>query len=102
MVEAPAAAAPVVARPAADGVLVPITIFVVLASVPVAALAAGQGYVVDLATRVMIFAIAAIALDLMVGVAGRLSFGPAAFIGVGAYATGILAAHGMSDALLSL
>jgi branched-chain amino acid transport system permease protein len=102
MAEVPVAAAPVLARPAADGVLVPITIFVVLASVPLAALAAGQGYVVDLATRVMIFAIAAIALDLMVGFAGRLSFGHAAFIGVGAYATGILAAHGISDVLLSL
>ena len=41
-------------------------------------------------TRVMIFAIAALALDLLVGYGALVSFGHAAFIGLGAYAVGIL------------
>ena len=55
---------------------------------PARRFAAGEGYVLDLATRVMIFAIAAVALDLLVGYAGLVSFGHAAFVGIGAYATG--------------
>ena len=53
-------------------------------------------------TRVMIFAIAALALDLLVGYGALVSFGHAAFIGIGAYAVGILAAHGISDVLVAL
>ena len=49
----------------------------------------------------MIFAIAALALDLIVGYGGLISFGHAAFIGLGAYAVGILASHGIGDALVS-
>ena len=51
-------------------------------------------------TRVMIFAIAALALDLLIGYGALVSFGHAAFIGLGAYAVGILAAHGIGDALI--
>jgi branched-chain amino acid transport system permease protein len=51
---------------------------------------------------VMIFAIAALALDLLVGYGGMISFGHAAFIGLGAYAVGILASYGVSDALVAL
>ena len=47
----------------------------------------------------MVFAVAAVALDLLVGYAGLISFGHAAFIGIGAYAVGILSAHGIGDAL---
>jgi len=50
----------------------------------------------------MIFAIAALALDLLVGYGGMISFGHAAFIGLGAYAVGILASYGVSDALVAL
>src|SRR2546430_616030 len=51
---------------------------------------------------VLIFAIAALALDLIVGYGGLVSFGHAAFIGIGAYAVGIPASHGVNDALISL
>ena len=44
----------------------------------------------SLVTRVMIFAIAALALDLLIGYGALVSFGHAAFIGLGAYAVGIL------------
>jgi branched-chain amino acid transport system permease protein len=89
------------ARPAA-GVLLPAAMFAGLAAVPVIAMALAQSYLLDLATRTMIFAIAALALDLLVGYAGLLSFGHAAFIGIGAYAVGILSAHHVADALIAL
>ena len=88
-------------RPAGRVVL-PAAIFAVFAAVPVVAVAVAQGYVIDLAIRTMIFAIAALALDLLVGYAGLVSFGHAAFIGIGAYAVGILAAHHIGDALIAL
>jgi branched-chain amino acid transport system permease protein len=50
----------------------------------------------------MIFAIAALALDLLVGYGALGSFGHAAFVGLGAYAVGILSSHGINDALISL
>jgi branched-chain amino acid transport system permease protein len=80
----------------------PIAIFLVLAALPVAAPLAGGEHLLSLGSRVMIFAIAAVALDLLVGYGALISFGHAAFIGLGAYAVGILATHGIGDALVSL
>src|SRR5262252_7219683 len=80
----------------------PLGIFLVLAVLPLVALSIGDSYLVSLGARVMIFAIAAVALDLLVGYGGLISLGHAAFIGLGAYAVGILAAHGIGDALLAL
>jgi branched-chain amino acid transport system permease protein len=82
--------------------VLPISIFLVLAILPLVALATGSGYLVSLGARIMIFAIAAVALDLLLGYGGLISFGHAAFIGLGAYAVGILAAHGLDDALIAL
>jgi branched-chain amino acid transport system permease protein len=86
--------------PASD--LVPLTIFVLLALMPALASLGSEIYLLNLFTRVMIFAIAALALDLIVGYGALVSFGHAAFIGLGAYAVGILAFHGMNEVLLSL
>src|SRR5262249_11814054 len=80
----------------------PIAIFLVLVVVPIVAPFAGGGYLLSFSARVMIFATAAVALDLLVGYCGLISFGHAAFIGLGAYAVGILSAHGLSDMLISL
>jgi branched-chain amino acid transport system permease protein len=80
----------------------PAGIFLALALLPFLAHLAGSGYLVTLGARVMIFAIAALALDLLVGYGGMISFGHAAFIGLGAYAVGILASYGVSDALVAL
>ncbi len=60
---------------------------------PVAAQATGNGFYVDLAARILIFALAAASLDLILGYGGMVSFGFAAFLGVGAYTVGILAWH---------
>jgi branched-chain amino acid transport system permease protein len=82
--------------------LLPAAIFLLSALLPAFAALSAQHYLIDLGTRVMIFAVAAVALDLLVGYAGLISFGHAAFIGIGAYAVGILAAEGIGDALISL
>jgi branched-chain amino acid transport system permease protein len=50
-----------------------------------------NAYYVKLATRMMIFGLAAVSVDLLLGYCGLVSFGHAAFIGVGAYSVGILA-----------
>src|SRR5262249_6137967 len=98
----PPALSAVRARMANADIVVPGLIFGVLAGLPLAALVVPEGYLLDLATRIMIFSIAAVALDLVVGYGALVSFGHAAFIGLGAYAVGILAAHGIGEALVSL
>ena len=80
----------------------PVAIFIVLALVPIAAATGAENYLLSLVTRVMIFAIAAVALDFLVGYGGLVSFGHAASVGLGAYAVGILGSHGLGDALLTL
>ena len=80
----------------------PLAIFLVFALVPLFASLIGQAHVLSLVTRVMIFSIAALALDLLIGYGALVSFGHAAFVGLGAYAVGILASHGINDALVSL
>jgi len=84
------------------GDAIAITVFAVLAIFPLLAKFGTEGYLLALVTRVMIFAIAAIALDLIVGFGALVSFGHAAFVGLGAYAVGILASHGITDALVAL
>ena len=46
-----------------------------------------------LATRMAILALAAVGLNLALGLGGLVSFGHAAFFGIGGYAAGILANH---------
>jgi branched-chain amino acid transport system permease protein len=83
-------------------VALPVLMFLLFAVVPLLAFFTGERYLVDLATRVMIFAVAAVSLDLVVGYGGLISFGHAAFVGLGAYAVGILADKGIDDALVAL
>ena len=80
-------------------VIMPLLLFAFLALVP---LASGETYLLNRFIRIMIFAIAAIGLDLMVGYGGLISFGHAAFMGIGAYAVGILAEHSINEAALAL
>lgn len=63
-----------------------------------ALLAQGTGhvFVVTMATKAAIFALAAVGLNLVLGYGGMVSFGHAAFFGIGGYVCGILASHGMS------
>jgi branched-chain amino acid transport system permease protein len=97
-----AALAPGRSRRFYSGLVLPALVFAIFALIPMAAAATAESYVLALVTRVMIFAIAAIALDLLVGYGALVSFGHAAFIGLGAYAVGILSAHGIGEGLLAL
>jgi branched-chain amino acid transport system permease protein len=71
-----------------------------LALVPVAAAALNQPFYVDLFRRIMIFAIAALSLDLILGYGGMVSFGHAAYLGVGAYAVAVPALYGLHSGWL--
>ncbi len=64
-----------------------------LAILPPVFLWTGHAFYLDLATRLVILAIAAVSLNLILGFGGMVSFGHAAFIGLGAYAVGIPAHH---------
>jgi branched-chain amino acid transport system permease protein len=68
-----------------------------LALAPVYALLFDEPFLVSLLTRVVILAIAAASLNLILGYGGMVSFGHAAYIGVGGYTVGILAYHGAAS-----
>jgi branched-chain amino acid transport system permease protein len=70
----------------------------VLAAVPLVAGLVNQPFYLDLFRRIMIFAIAAVSLDIILGYGGMVSFGHAAYLGIGAYAVAIPALHGVHSA----
>jgi len=80
---------------------VPIVLFAALALVPVYAAVFDDRFVMLFATRILILAIAALSLDFILGLGAMVSFGHAAFIGLGAYAVGILAHHDIWAAWIS-
>ena len=81
--------------------LVNLALALLLLAVPLAANALGEPFYVTLATRVAILALAATGLNIALGLGGLVSFGHAAFFGIGGYAAGILATHAFSgDPLL--
>jgi len=80
------------------GILV--ALLLLLAAVPPVAALLNEPFYLDLLRRVMIFAIAAISLNLILGYGGMVSFGHAAYLGIGAYAVGILDHHGISNGWL--
>ena len=60
-----------------------------------------QGFYVSLASRMLIFALAATSLNLVIGFGGMVSFGHAAFFGTGAYCVAILASCGVVSAAVA-
>jgi branched-chain amino acid transport system permease protein len=73
-----------------------------LLALPPVMIAIGQPYYLDLVRRIMILAIAAVSLNLILGYGGLVSFGHAAYIGIGAYAVGILGFYGFFNGWLHL
>ncbi len=59
-----------------------------------------QPFYIDLVRRIMILAVAAVSLNLILGYGGMVSFGHAAYIGIGAYAVGILGFYGLFNGWL--
>jgi len=81
-------------------VLVIAAVLLALAAVPPLAAAFDQPFYLDLFRRIMIFAIAALSLNLILGYGAMVSFGHAAYLGIGAYAVGILAYYGIDNGFL--
>jgi len=75
---------------------------VILLALPPILQAIGQPFYIDLVRRIMILAIAAVSLNLILGYGGMVSFGHAAYIGIGAYAVGILGFYGFFNGWLQL
>ncbi|MEL6838971.1 MAG: branched-chain amino acid ABC transporter permease [Pseudomonadota bacterium] len=71
---------------------------VLLLIVPIWAHLAGEPFTITLATRAVIFALAAVGLNIALGLGGLVSLGHAAFFGIGGYAMGILAFHAQTFA----
>lgn len=72
-----------------------------LAALPPLLQATGLEFYTVVATRVLIFAIAATSLNLILGFGGLVSFGHAAFVGLGAYTVGVLMDAGVSSAWIA-
>jgi branched-chain amino acid transport system permease protein len=68
-----------------------------LALVPLYCALTGNMFVLTLFTRIVILALAATSLNLILGYGGMVSFGHAAYLGVGGYAIGILAHEGITS-----
>src|SRR5205085_9062253 len=73
-----------------------------LVALPPLATALGEPFYVDLVRRIMILAIAAVSLNLILGYGGLVSFGHAAYVGIGAYAVGILGFYGIFNGWVHL
>jgi branched-chain amino acid transport system permease protein len=83
-------------------VILPLIIFALFALVPLAGLWGSQGFVLSIVTRIMVLALAAMSLDLLIGYGAMISFGHAAFVGLGAYSVAILSSHGITDGFVHL
>jgi branched-chain amino acid transport system permease protein len=73
-------------------------VLLALIALPFLANTVGEVFYIALATRILIFALAATSLNLILGFGGMVSFGHAAFLGVGAYTVVILSQMGLVDA----
>ncbi len=67
----------------------------ILALLPLYSALSGNYFLMTLFTRILILAMAAVSLNLIMGFGGMVSFGHAAYIGIGGYVVGILAKEGI-------
>ena len=79
--------------------LVNLVLLGALAAAPLIAVALDEPYYVNLAARVTILAMAGVGLNLALGFGGMVSFGHAAFFGLGGYVAGIAAFHAFDGSL---
>ena len=71
-----------------------------MALLPLHAALTGNSFLMSLCTRIIILAMAAVSLNLIMGFGGMVSFGHAAYLGIGGYVVGILAKEGMDSGFL--
>src|ERR1700735_5618402 len=75
-------------------------VVICLLLLPLFSQATGNVFVLTLFTRIVIFALAAVSLNLIMGYGGMMGFGHAAYLGIGGYAGGILAAEGVGSGFI--
>lgn len=75
----------------------PLLLIVIFALMPFIADLVGKNALMTLSARILILGMAAASLNLILGYGGMVSFGHAAYFGVGSYVVGILYAHWMSE-----
>ncbi len=71
-------------------------------AVPLWAMASDEPFTITLATRAVLLALAAVGLNIALGIGGLVSLGHAVFFGLGGYAMGILAFHAQNFTPLEL
>lgn len=81
---------------------VPLLVIALFILLPVYAVSADQAFLLAILCRIVILGIAAVALNLVLGYGGMVSFGHALFLGLGVYSAAIPAAHGFTNGLLQL
>ena len=81
---------------------VPLAVFALLALLPFVASALDQGFYIAFFARILIYAIAASALNLVLGYGGMVSFGHALFFGLGAYCVSLPVFYGISSGWVHL
>jgi branched-chain amino acid transport system permease protein len=74
-----------------------VALLVALALLPVYSHLTGDRFMLTLFTRIVILAMAAVSLNLILGFGGMMSFGHAAYLGIGGYAVGMLAHEGVTS-----
>src|SRR5580698_9648055 len=89
-----------IARLLTPRALVTMLLLLVLAALPPIAQAVNDRYILSVGTRIVIWSIAAVSLNMILGYGGLVSFGHAAFFGIGGYAVGIMAAEGIQSGWL--
>lgn len=77
-------------------------VVLVLAAVPVYAGLSGDSYAMTLCSRILVFALAALGLNLALGYGGMVSLGHAMYMGLGAYAVLLLPDFGVQSGWLQL
>ena len=75
--------------------IVALALLLALVLLPVYVELTGSRFLLTLFTRIVILALAAVSLNLILGYGGMMSFGHAAYLGIGGYAVGILAFEGV-------
>ncbi|MHA6345324.1 branched-chain amino acid ABC transporter permease [Roseivivax sp. CAU 1761] len=90
-------------RPAlAPRVKAALVLFALFAALPPVAEALDDPFLTLIGTRILAYAMAALALDLILGFGAMVSFGHAAYLGFGTYAVAILSSYGVNDLLLQV
>lgn len=77
--------------------VVVILLLLALVLLPVYVEFTGSRFLLTLFTRIVILALAAVSLNLILGYGGMMSFGHAAYLGIGGYSVGILAFEGVTS-----